>query len=73
MLVPPLAGCDVVDSGDSLDGDREDDPVDSRERLVALRIGWLEGTGSAPLENTVIEEPEGFVVAEVEEAPAWVA
>ena len=32
----------------------------------------IEGIGS--LENTVVEEPEGFVVeAEAEEAPAWVA
>jgi 2-keto-4-pentenoate hydratase/2-oxohepta-3-ene-1,7-dioic acid hydratase in catechol pathway len=29
----------------------------------------IEGIGS--LENTVVEEPEGFVVADSEEAPAW--
>ena len=29
----------------------------------------IEGIGT--LENTVVEEPDGFVVAEAEQEPAW--
>jgi 2-keto-4-pentenoate hydratase/2-oxohepta-3-ene-1,7-dioic acid hydratase in catechol pathway len=33
----------------------------------------VEIDGIGTLENTVVEEPEGFVVAETEEAPAWMS